>query len=126
MNPVGLLGQAYIDVDRSDGPGQGNIYVLASMVRLSNGDPGDVMFAKSMDGGYTWSTPLRINNDPTAFHHQWFGTMSVAPNGRIDVVWLDTRNDPDLNIILREGAITRGSLMAVLGDAKRTDWEIML
>jgi hypothetical protein len=99
VNPVGLLGQAYIDVDRSDGPGRGNIYVLASMVRLSNGDPGDVMFAKSMDGGYTWSEPLRINNDPTDFHHQWFGTMSVAPNGRIDVVWLDTRNDPDLNIM---------------------------
>jgi hypothetical protein len=99
VNPVGLLGQAYIDVDRSDGPGRGTIYVLASMVRLSNGDPGDVMFAKSMDGGYTWSEPLRINNDPTAFHHQWFGTMSVAPNGRIDVVWLDTRNDPNLNIM---------------------------
>jgi len=25
----------------------------------------------------------------------WFGMMSVAPNGRIDVVWNDTRNDPD-------------------------------
>ena len=22
----------------------------------------------------------------------WFGTLSVAPNGRIDVVWYDTRN----------------------------------
>jgi hypothetical protein len=25
---------------------------------------------------------------------QWFGTMSVAPNGRIDAIWNDTRNDP--------------------------------
>jgi hypothetical protein len=24
--------------------------------------------------------------------YQWFGTMSVAPGGRIDVVWNDTRN----------------------------------
>jgi hypothetical protein len=69
------------------------------MVRVSSGDPGDVMFAKSVDGGYTWSTPLRINNDPTEFHHQWFGTMSVAPDGRIDVIWLDTRNDPNLNLL---------------------------
>ncbi len=26
--------------------------------------------------------------------YQWFGTMSVAPNGRIDVIWLDTRDHP--------------------------------
>jgi hypothetical protein len=99
LNPVGLLGQAYIDVDRSTGPGRGNIYVLASMVRVSNGDPGDVMFAKSTDGGLTWSLPVRINDDPTEFHHQWFGTMSVAPNGRIDVIWLDTRHDLASNIL---------------------------
>jgi hypothetical protein len=99
VNPVGLLGQVNIDIDRSTGPGRGNVYILASMVRLSNGDPGDVMFAKSTDGGYTWSAPLRINNDPFPFHHQWLATMSVAPNGRIDVAWLDTRNDPSTNIL---------------------------
>jgi hypothetical protein len=99
LNPVGLLGQAYIDVDRSTGPGRGNVYVLASMVRVSSGDPADVMFAKSTDGGLTWSLPIRINDDPTMFHHQWFGTMSVAPNGRIDVIWLDTRHDQSSNIL---------------------------
>ncbi len=98
VNPVGLLGQVYVDVDRSEGPGRGNIYLLASMVRLSTGDPGDVMFARSTDGGWSWSAPIRINDDPYDFHHQWFGTMSVAPNGRIDVIWLDTRDDPNLNI----------------------------
>ena len=25
----------------------------------------------------------------------WFGTLSVAPSGRIDVVWYDTRNSPN-------------------------------
>src|SRR4029077_9310867 len=35
----------------------------------------------------------RINDDRVnhAKWH-WFGTLSVAPNGRIDVVWFDTRN----------------------------------
>jgi hypothetical protein len=37
---------------------------------------------------------VRINDDTTSAEWQWFGTMSVAPNGRIDVVWLDTRNNP--------------------------------
>lgn len=93
INPVGLLGQANIDIDRSNGPGHGNIYILASLARLSINDPADVIFAKSTDGGLTWSTPRRINDDESITNYQWFGTMSVAPNGRIDVIWLDTRDD---------------------------------
>lgn len=92
MNPVGLLGQAWIDVDISGGPGHGNVYVLASVNRFSNGDAADVMFAKSLDGGLTFLPPIRINNDVGTSAYQWFGTMSVAPNGRIDVIWLDTRD----------------------------------
>jgi hypothetical protein len=58
-------------------------------------DPMDVMLARSTDGGATWSAPVRINDDaPTTNAWQWFGTMAVAPNGRIDVVWNDTRDDP--------------------------------
>jgi hypothetical protein len=94
VNPVGLLGQASIGVDVSDGPGRGNVYVLSSVVRTSNGDPGDVMFARSTDGGETFEPYVRINDDPSSSNYQWFGTMSVAPNGRIDVVWLDTRESP--------------------------------
>jgi len=94
VNPSGLLGQADIDVDVSGGPGHGNVYVVASVYRYSNGDPGDVMFARSTDGGQTWDDPIRINNDELTMDHQWFGTLSVAPNGRIDIVWLDTRNSP--------------------------------
>lgn len=92
VNPAGLLGQAWIDVDVSGGPGHGNVYVCASVDRNSNNDPGDVMFAKSTDGGQTWEDPIRINDDAGTTNYQWFGTMSVAPNGRIDVVWLDTRD----------------------------------
>jgi hypothetical protein len=91
VNPVGLVGQANIDVDRSNGPGRDNVYVLASGYRMSTGDSADVMFAKSTDGGLSWGLPIRINDDPSNTNYQWFGTMSVAPNGRIDVVWLDTR-----------------------------------
>lgn len=94
VNPAGLLGQASIAVNAAPGPGQGNVYVLVSVSRISNGDPGDVMFAKSEDGGLSFSDPVRINDDFSVSNTQWFGTMSVAPNGRIDVVWLDTRDAP--------------------------------
>ena len=98
INPVGILGQANIAVDCSDGPGRGNVYVMASVVRNSNGDPADVMFSRSTDGGMIWDDPIRINTDLGNTRYQWFGTMSVAPNGRIDIIWLDTREAPSNNL----------------------------
>ena len=93
-NPAGLLGQSWIATDHSDGASRGNVYLCASVNRNSTTDPMDVMFARSSNGGTSWSAPVRINDDATNSAYQWFGTMSVAPNGRIDIVWLDTRNDP--------------------------------
>lgn len=91
VNPAGLLGQVSTDVDRSAGAGKDNVYVLASLSRPAIGDPGDVMFTRSLDEGIEWDQPKKINDDEED-NTQWFGTMSVAPNGRIDAVWLDTRN----------------------------------
>jgi hypothetical protein len=91
VNPVGLLGQPWIAVDRSSGTNRGNVYLLCSVG--GSGNPVNVMFTRSTDGGLTWSAPQRVNDDPAnqnAYH--WFGTLSVAPNGRIDACWNDTRD----------------------------------
>jgi len=93
-NPGGLHGQVWVATDHSEGPTRGNVYMLASVRPTATSDPLDVMFSRSTDGGQTWSDPIRINDDPGRDAWQWFGTMSVAPNGRIDVIWLDTRDDP--------------------------------
>ena len=93
-NPDGLLGQVWIASDHSEGPSRGNVYMLCSVARSSVSDPSDVMFSRSTNGGATWSAPVRVNDDPGYDTYQWFGTMSVSPAGRIDVVWLDTRDDP--------------------------------
>jgi len=92
INPAGLLGQAYVVVDRSTNQTRGNVYALCSTSGGSN--TCDVMFARSTNRGATWSAPLRINDlGPNAYH--WFGAIAVAPNGRIDVCWYDTRSDPN-------------------------------
>jgi hypothetical protein len=52
----------------------------------------DVMFARSTDGGATFSGPVRVNDDNNPSKWHWFGTFSVAPNGRLDAVWYDNRN----------------------------------
>lgn len=91
-NPGGLLGQVSIAADRSTNSTRGNLYALCSIGTAEN--LVDVMFARSTDSGTNWSTPVRLNTDAdylNAWH--WFGTLSVAPNGRIDVCWFDTRGD---------------------------------
>ena len=84
INPVGLLGQTSIQAANN-----GNLYMLQS-VDPPGADPLDVMFIRSTNDGNTWSTPIRVNNNPAGENSsQWFGTMSVAPNGRIDAIWND-------------------------------------
>ncbi|MFC3194905.1 hypothetical protein ACFODZ_11705 [Marinicella sediminis] len=91
VNPVGLLGQVWVATDRSERHTRGRIYLAASVDQFGT-DPLDVTFIRSVNGGQTFSTPMKINEDNSDLNWQWFGTMGVAPNGRIDVVWLDTRN----------------------------------
>ena len=92
-NPGGLLGQTIVACDNHGSSGDSIVYVLSS-VNPPGVDPLDVNFIRSTNRGLSWSSPVRINDDPGTSAWQWFGTMSVAPNGRIDVIWLDTRDDP--------------------------------
>ena len=92
INGVGLDGQLFLAVDRSGTATNNNIYMLASVAPPGRSTT-DVMFVRSTDGGLTFSAPHKVNDDPvnpSKWH--WFGTFSVAPNGRLDAVWYDTRN----------------------------------
>ena len=93
INPDGLAGQVFLAVDRSGGVTNNNIYMLASVQPTGANNGTDVMFVRSTNGGLSFSAPVRVNDDPINHNKwHWFGTLAVAPNGRIDSVWLDTRN----------------------------------
>ncbi len=97
-NPGGLLGQANVAVDRSQGPRRGAVYVLASVRPDGDVDPMDVHLIRSNDGAATFSAPIRVNQDPVDNGKwQWFGAHDVASDGRIDVVWADSRNGAQPN-----------------------------
>ncbi len=55
-------------------------------------DEGDIFLVKSTDGGTNWGTPLRVNDDATN-NDQVMPWMDIKPNGIIDIVWYDRRND---------------------------------
>ncbi|HEY2714541.1 MAG TPA: hypothetical protein VGI60_18675 [Chthoniobacterales bacterium] len=93
INPAGLSGQVYLAVDRSGTATNNNVYMLASVIPTGANNGTDVMFVRSADGGHTFSAPVRVNDDPINHNKwHWMGTFAVAPNGRIDSIWLDTRN----------------------------------
>ena len=93
INPVGLAGQLFLAVDRSGTSTNNNVYMLASLLPTGFSSGTDVMFVRSTDGGLTFSAPVRVNDDPVNPNkYHWLGTFAVAPNGRLDSVWLDTRN----------------------------------
>jgi hypothetical protein len=92
INPAGLDGMLFLAIDHSGGPTNNNIYMLASVVPPGRSTT-DVMFVRSIDDGATFSAPVKVNDDPVnSSKWHWFGTFSVAPNGRLDAVWYDTRN----------------------------------
>lgn len=90
INPVGFH-QVWLGVDPAEGQRRGHVYCMWADRR---NDAADVMFARSVDGGATWQTGIRVNDDPINNGAvQWMVAMDVAPHGRIDAVWYDTRDD---------------------------------
>lgn len=71
-------------------PSDQKLYLVCA-AEAGAGDEGDILFMKSSDGGSTWSSPLRVNDDSTTYDqmHPW---IAVKPDGKIDVVWYDKRN----------------------------------
>jgi len=86
----------FIACDRSGGPHNGNIYISWADKR-NGGNDADVFIVKSMDGGITWSTPIRVNDDPPG-RHQFFPALTVDQlTGKVWVVFFDRRNYTDTN-----------------------------
>jgi hypothetical protein len=55
----------------------------------------DILFTTSKDRGQTWTTPLRVNDDPLRNGaNQFQPQMVVAPDGVISISFFDTRVDP--------------------------------
>jgi putative cell wall-binding protein len=70
-------------------PRSGALYVV--YVGFNFGDL-DVILQRSTDKGVTWSQPMRVNDDPKGNGvRQVTPQVFVAPNGRVDVIWVDFR-----------------------------------
>jgi hypothetical protein len=80
--------------DTSSGTFRGTLYCSWMDSTASNGT--DIFLARSTDGGSTWSSPLRVNDDPAGVANDQFNHwLAVDPvDGSVNLSWNDTRNDP--------------------------------
>ena len=86
-------GLPIISCDISGGPNTGTIYINWTDQRNGTTDT-DVWLIKSTDGGTSWSSPIRINNDPPG-RQQFLTWMNIDQNnGYIYCVFYDRRNYP--------------------------------
>ncbi len=87
-------GLPVIKCDLSGGPGHGTIYVNWSDQRNGTDDT-DIWLSKSTDGGNTWCSPIRVNNDGSG-KHQFFTWLDIdQTNGNLYFVFYDRRNYND-------------------------------
>lgn len=64
--------------------------------------PAQVVVQRSTDSGLTWTAPLAIDDDPASqLNTNFYPQMAVAPNGRVDVVWQDSRDQSDFHFNVR-------------------------
>jgi hypothetical protein len=87
VNPVS--GSIYVTYN-SDGPGT---------------DRGDVFVVQSTDGGATWGTPSKVNDDVTTTD-QWQPTLAVTPEGdKLGIFYSSRQEDPSNNLFKYYGRI---------------------
>jgi len=84
--------------DITDGPYRGYIYfTVPDGMWDDSGFHSDIWFMKSTNGGASWTSLRRVNDDPLGKNvyqfHQW---ITVNQRGAIIILFYDQRNDPPL------------------------------
>lgn len=85
----------HLVVDKSGGAFDSYIYMVwtANGRALKETEGLDIYFARSKDGGQSWSPATILNDDGIPESHQFYPSVVVNENGKLLVSWYDRRND---------------------------------
>jgi hypothetical protein len=89
-------------------PASGALYVVWQDARFSDGEFDSIAFSQSLDGGLTWSEPIKVNLTPTTVppppgNQQAFTpSVHVAADGTVGVTYYDFRNNTAAEALLTD------------------------
>jgi uncharacterized repeat protein (TIGR01451 family) len=99
IGPVRPLGRVNSFPVIGTDPVDANIVYAVWPEDPAGADDSDILFSRSIDGGNTWSAPIRVNDDVNPvgdFNSQFFAWLAVDPvDASINIVWYDDRTDPN-------------------------------
>lgn len=96
---IRMLHQAWLAVDTTGGPFNGNLYVVYASDPAGTPDNSDAFFIRSTNGGGTWSAPVQIGGGGGATD-QFEPFVAVGGLGTVAVAWYDRRNDVANNTLI--------------------------
>ena len=91
---IRVNGLPRIAVDLSNTSSRGTIYIVTSQINFApaGSDP-DIILRKSTDGGQTWSSGIRVNQDAlNNGKYQFFPGITVDDFGGVNIIFYDDRN----------------------------------
>jgi hypothetical protein len=75
----------------------GRLYAVWQDARFNNGQADAIAFSQSVDGGLTWSDPIKVNKTPTGIpigsQQAFTASVDVSSDGTIAVTYYDFRNN---------------------------------
>lgn len=79
-----------------EGGADGSLHMVYEASRTPEvSSEADIFYRRSTDRGETWADPVVINDDDAdQLYYSGLPKISMAPDGRLDVAWFDTRSDP--------------------------------
>jgi hypothetical protein len=91
---IRVNGLPRLDVDKTGGSRNGWIYIVTTQKNLAPaGTDPDIVMNRSSDGGQTWSSGIRVNQDPLNDGKiQYFPVVHVDDSGGVNVLYYDDRN----------------------------------
>ena len=92
-NNIRVNGLPVMAVDTTSGPRKGWIYIVSGQKDLAPaGNDPDIILYRSADAGLTWSTGIRVNQDPkNNGKTQYFPNIHIDKFGAVNVIFYDDR-----------------------------------
>jgi hypothetical protein len=86
-----------VDQTAAAGPTSGRLYTVWQDASLNGGAADAIAFSQSLDGGLSWSAPIKVNKTPTNIpigNQQAFtASVDVSSDGTVAVTYYDFRNN---------------------------------